>query len=86
MRLFKDFRGDDPEALTTVRLPRPKAGLVVGDLDGVLYTTERDGEQEHYIHEFAKKSRPILVASSDGKSLHILDGEYEFTELGIEDR
>lgn len=85
-RLFRDFTGENPEALSHVRLPAPKAGLVVGELDGVLYTTERDGERESYIHEFREQSRPILVASSDGKSLHILDGEYEFTERGIEDR
>lgn len=84
--LFKDFRGDDPEGLTKIRLRNPKTGLVIGELDGVLYTTVRDGKQENYIHEFKKQSRPLLVASSDGDSLHIIGGQYEFTEAGIEDR
>jgi photosystem II stability/assembly factor-like uncharacterized protein len=85
-QLFKDFRGDAPEGLTKVRLRSPKTGLVIGELDGVLYTTVRDGKTEKYIHEFKKKSRPTLIAASDGQSLHVVGGQYEFTEAGIEDR
>lgn len=83
---FADFTGERPAHQTRVKLPTPAAGLVVGDLDGVLYTTVRDGQVEKYVHRFRKKSRPLLAASDDGKSLHILGGEYEFTERGIEDR
>lgn len=63
----------------------PKTGLVIGELDGVLYTTVRDGKREKYIHRFRKNSRPLLVSAHDGKSLHILGGEYEMTERGIVD-
>ncbi len=84
--MFKDFRGDEPEDAQKVRLRNPKVGLVIGEMDGVVYTTVRDGKQEKYIHEFKKKSRPLLVSSHDGDSLHIIGGEYEFTERGIEDR
>jgi hypothetical protein len=83
--LFSAFRGDAPEQLTKVRLAAPKTGLVIGELDGVLYTTVRDGKQEKYIHNFRKKSRPLLIASSDGKSLHVIGGKYAFTDAGIED-
>ena len=81
-QLFKDFTGHNPQSLQRVKLNLPKVGLVVGQLDGVLYTTVRDGKRESYIHEFEKR-RPLLVSSHDGKSLHILGGEYEFTERGI---
>lgn len=84
--LFSDFRGNDPAGLKKVRLHVPKTGLVIGELDGVLYTTVRDGKTEKYIHEFKKRSRPLLIASSDGQSLHIVGGQYEFTNAGIEDR
>lgn len=84
--LFKDFTGDYPERMKNIALRVPKTGLVVGELDGVLYTTVRDGKREAYIHEFKKGSRPLLASSHDGSSLHILGGEYEFTERGIEDR
>ena len=63
----------------------PKTGLVGGEMDGVLYTTVRDGETEKYIHRFKSGSRPLLVSSHDGQSLHIIGGKYEFTERGIED-
>ena len=85
-RLFKDFSGDDPQGLRKVQLRNPKTGLVIGELDGVLYTTVRDGKTEKYIHEFKKRSRPLLIVSSDGDSLHIVGGQYEFTNAGIEDR
>lgn len=83
--MFKDFRGDEPEHLTRVKLRSPKTGLVIGDLDGVLYTTVRDGKTEKYIHKFKRNSRPLLISSHDGESLHIIGGQYEFTERGIVD-
>jgi hypothetical protein len=84
--LFRDFTGEHPERMKNVRLPVPKTGLVIGELDGVLYTTIRDGKTEAYQHDFKKGSRPLLASSHDGSSLHILGGEYEFTERGIEDK
>ena len=84
--LFKEFRGDNPEALEKVRMKAPKVVLAIGQLDAVDYTTTRDGKVERYRHKFRKSSRPTLAASHDGESLHVLGGEYEFTERGIEDR
>lgn len=84
--MYRDFTGDEPEHATKIPIRTPKTGLLVGDLDGVLYTTVRDGVTERYIHEFKKGSRPLLAAAHDGKSLHILGGEYEFTERGIVDK
>ena len=82
--LFKDFTGSAPDSLQKVRIRNPKTGLVIGELDGVLYTTVRDGKTERYEHNFKKGNRPHLVAAHDGQSLHILGGDYEFTERGIE--
>jgi hypothetical protein len=59
---------------------------VIGELDLVGYRTKRDGRTERYGHHFRKSSRPLLAVSSDGKQLHIVGGQYEFTEAGIEDR
>jgi hypothetical protein len=64
----------------------PRAAVEIGTLDGVLYTTVRDGVQEKYIHKFRKASRPILAAGSDGKSLHVVGDKFEFTDRGIVDR
>lgn len=61
-------------------------GLIVGELDLVGYRAKRDGKVERYGHHFKKNSRPLLAVTSDGKQLHIVGGQYEFTEAGIEDR
>lgn len=63
-----------------------RKGLIVGELDGVLYTAVRDNQVEKYIHRFRKRSRPLLAASADGKNLEIVGGRFQFTEAGIEDR
>jgi hypothetical protein len=63
-----------------------KTGLIVGELDLVGYRAKRDGKTERYGHHFKKNSRPLLAVTSDGKQLHIVGGQYEFTEAGIEDR
>lgn len=66
-------------------MPGNKAFWKMGRLDGVLYTTVRDGKKERYIHEFSARAAPILAASADGDELRILGGHFEVTERGIED-
>ena len=83
---LEKFSGHKATEVLRVIDRNPKTGLVIGDLDGVLYTTVRDGEVEKYIHRFRRKSRPLLAASSDGKTLKIVGGRFEFTEAGIVDR
>jgi hypothetical protein len=86
-RLFERFTGHEAEEVGRVKVPAiPKVGVIVGDLDGVLYTTVRDGITERYIHEFAKRDKPMLVVSPDGKSIHVIGGRYTFTERGIVDK
>lgn len=88
-RLREDFTGHAPRMRDVVKIPKPEypdAVLVVGECDGILYTTVRDGEVESYIHRFRKKSRPLLCASPDGKTLYLLGGAYSFTERGIVDK
>lgn len=84
--LFRRFRGQEPEYLETHRVTLPDVALVIGHLDGLLYTTVRDGKTEKYVHKFKKTARPLLITSHDGQQLIILGGEYDFTELGIVDR
>jgi hypothetical protein len=86
IKRYEDFTGHRAGHGERVKIPAPHAGLVVGDLDGVLYTTVRDGQTEKYVHKFRKQSRPVLVAGSDGRSLHVLGDRFEFTERGIVDQ
>lgn len=81
-----DFSGHDATRVLRVNQPQVRKGLIVGELDGVLYTAVRDNRTERYIHRFRKRSRPLLTASADGKALGIVGGRFQFTEAGIEDK
>ena len=84
--LYERFSGHDPEEIGTVRVhPLPKVAAVIGECDGVLYTTVRDGKTERYIHEFAAKDKPLLCVSPDGRQILFVGGRYRFTEAGIVD-
>jgi hypothetical protein len=75
------------DEVTNVRVPNLSVvGLVIGTVDGLLYTTVRDGKQEKYIHKFKVNDRPMFVVSDDGKQIFLLGGNFDFTEQGIVDR
>lgn len=83
---FTGFRGTTPERVDRVPVPKPPRVLLhVGEVLGIMYRTERDGEVGDYLHEFRKKSRPTLAVTSDGKTLYLLGGAYRVTDHGIED-
>jgi len=84
--LYERFSGHDPEAIGRVTVPRlPRVGVAIGEVDGILYSTIRDGKLEKYIHKFHKRDRPLFVVSPDGKQLFLIGGNYSFTERGIVD-
>ena len=85
--LYERFSGQDAVEIGMVDLPpMPKAAVAIGDCDGILYTTVRDGVVEKYIHKFNKADRPLLVVDSTGKTLYLIGGRYTFTERGIVDQ
>jgi hypothetical protein len=84
--LYERFTGMDATRADRVMVPPlPQAIMLLGDLDGVLYTATRDGIVEKYIHEFIRQDRPRLGASPDGRQLYIVGGRYRVTSLGIVD-
>lgn len=84
--LYERFTGHDAVEVGRVRLnPSPKVGVAIGTVDGLMYSTVRDGVLEKYIHKFRKSDRPLFVVSPDGKQLYLLGGNYTFTERGIVD-
>ncbi len=86
-RLYREFSGHEPDETETVEIPdMPAAVLVIGELEGVIYSTVRDNTAERYIHKFRKSSRPMLCASPDGEQLFIIAGRFEFTDRGIVDK
>lgn len=84
--MYREFSGHEPRHVDKVKIKGSGVAFLVGDCDGILYTTVRDGKTEKYIHKFKKSSRPLLAASSDGTQLYILSGEYKFTDRGIVDK
>lgn len=85
-RRFTRFTGHSADHLESVDFQIPRAVAVIGECDGILYTTVRDGVQESYIHEFKGEARPLLCASEDGTQLLLVGGRYKFTERGIVDK
>lgn len=84
---LEDFSGHPVQHLESAySRSSQKTGLIVGPIDLIGYVATRDGKTERYGHKFKKNSRPLLAVTSDGKQLHIVGGQYEFTEAGIEDR
>lgn len=87
VRLYERFTGHDAEELGVFQLPDlPSTATVIGECDGVLYTTVRDGKTERYIHEFRARDKPLLCVSPDGRQLILVGGRYVFTEKGIVDK
>jgi len=84
--LYERFSGHDAVELGRVKIPPlPAVGVAIGEVDGILYSTIRDGVLEKYIHKFRKSDRPLFVVAPDGKVLYLLGGNYNFTERGIVD-
>lgn len=84
--LYERFTGHKAEVIGAVDVPPvPKTAMVIGECDGVLYTTVRDGKTERYIHEFAHGDKPLLCVTPDGKQMLFVGGRYVFTERGIVD-
>lgn len=84
--LYEQFSGHDARDIGKVNVPSvPPVMVAIGSLDAVLYTTVRDGKREKYIHRFHASDKPVLAVSPDGKAIHIVGGNYTFTERGIVD-
>lgn len=85
--LYERFSGHEAEEAGRIKVePMPKVGVAIGTIDGIMYTTVRDGVTEKYIHKFRAKDKPLFVVSPDGKRLFMVGGNYDFTERGIVDK
>jgi len=85
--LYEKFSGHDAEEVGRVDKPVvPDVLIAIGDCDGILYTTVRDGVVEKYIHKFKNSAKPLFCVSPDGTALFLIGGNFDFTERGIVDR
>lgn len=84
--LYTRFTGHTDVNVAKVLIPNmPKAAVEVGTIDGILYTTERDGVIEKYIHRFKKSAKPTFAVSPDGKQIFVIGGFFKFGDRGIVD-
>jgi hypothetical protein len=86
-KLYTKFTGHEDVRVSKVRVEKtPDVMLAIGYVDGVMYSTVRDGIAEKYIHKFKRSARPLFLVSPDGKQLFMLGGAFDFTERGIVDQ
>lgn len=84
--LYENFTGHEAEELGYIDFSIPDVAVVIGEVEGIIYNTVRDGVHERYIHKFKAKSRPMFAVTPDGTQLVLLGGNYDFTERGIVDK
>lgn len=83
---FENFTGHSVKHVDELKVADNRHFWKLGDLVAVAYDCTRDGRREKYLHEFNRKSRPILAVSHDGKQLVVIGGKFEVTDAGIVDK
>ncbi len=48
IELFEDFTGHEADSMDSVSFDMPDVAMEIGTVDGIMYTTIRDGEKEKY--------------------------------------
>jgi len=85
--LYTQFTGHKDVDISKVKvLDMPSVLTEIGVVDGILYTTVRDGQTERYIHRFKASSKPVFAVSPDGLQLFLLGGRFKFGSRGIVDK
>jgi hypothetical protein len=84
-KLYKDFREATPKRAKKVTFRLPRAVMVMGHCEAILYSTTHGGKARLYKHTFAKGSRPLLCAGPGRNQLVLVGGRYHVTERGIVD-
>ena len=62
----------------------PSVLVDLGDLEGVIYRSDRgaQGQRRRYIHWFSNP--PRLTSAPDGRQLYVVGGQYRVGRRGIE--
>ncbi len=84
-KLYEDFREVAPSRIRKIRVSLPKAVMVMGYCEGLLYSTTHGRAARMYKHKFAKGSRPLLCAGPNRGQLYLIGGRFHVTDRGIVD-
>lgn len=83
---FRAFTGMEPAEVVVSEVgTQTRMSWKLGQLEEVLYSTERDGKHERYLHPFKKSARPMLAVDAETAQLVLIGGNYRVTERGITD-
>jgi hypothetical protein len=85
-QLFERFHSFAPTQILCRPCRRliPNVLVKLGQLRGVIYSSDKDqcGRPRTFIHFM--ESPPLLASDADGKQLYIVGGKYRVTSRGIE--
>ena len=84
-RLYKGFRERAPKRARSIKVKLPRAVIVMGHLEAVIYRSTFNGKAARLKHTFAPGSRPLLCAGTGKNQLYIFEGRYRVTDRGIVD-
>ncbi len=75
--------GKEPDAIKRVRTSkRPKKLVQLGELQAVIYRSDKNDGKHDYIHDFSGE-KPVLAMDSDNRRLHFVGGSYDVEDRGI---
>jgi hypothetical protein len=84
-QLYKQFREAEPKRARKITVTLPKAVMIMGYCEAILYSTTHAGKAAMYKHKFARGSRPMLCAGPKRGQLYLIGGRFRVTERGIVD-
>ena len=83
--LYRKFREREPRIARSVTLRLPRAVMVMGYVDAIMYSTTHGSKAARYKHTFARGSKPLLCAAPGRNQLYLIGGRYHVTDRGIVD-
>lgn len=82
--LHRAFRDESSRGTKKVSINLPRAGVNMGQVDAIEYTTRQDGKTVPYRHTFKAGSRPMIVAFPK-RGMVVLIGRFRVTGRGFVD-
>lgn len=83
-KLYRDFRGYDPDRIIVLPELKIETAIHLGKLVGIIYENDRDekGKIERFIHE-TKRPYPDLLADTKTHRLFTDGGRMRITKYGL---
>lgn len=83
--LWQDFRETRPGRSRRIPIEWPKVLMVMGVAELICYVTTHGNKVQHYAHEFAPGSRPLVCAGKKRGQLYLIGRGFKVDAHGIVD-